>query len=99
MAFKQRLSVIVDEALGAMNMPTRSELRTLQDRLQETRRENKALRKDLETIKRRIGTLHPAGATATSQPGAAARGAAAEQAPPRKKAAARKKTPVKAAQK
>ena len=38
---KQRMAIMVDEALGAMNMPTRSELRTLQDRLQETRRENK----------------------------------------------------------
>jgi polyhydroxyalkanoate synthase subunit PhaE len=45
MALKQRMSVMVDESLGALNMPTRSELRTLQDRLQETRRENKRLRR------------------------------------------------------
>ncbi|WP_462321573.1 class III poly(R)-hydroxyalkanoic acid synthase subunit PhaE, partial [Halochromatium sp.] len=45
MALKQQLSVMVDESLGAMNMPTRSELRTLQDRLHETRRETKQLRR------------------------------------------------------
>ncbi|MBK5929638.1 class III poly(R)-hydroxyalkanoic acid synthase subunit PhaE [Halochromatium salexigens] len=65
MALKQRLSVMVDESLGAMNMPTRSELRTLQDRLQETRRENKQLRQELDQIQRRLATL-PAGAPASS---------------------------------
>ncbi len=44
MALKKRMAIMVDENLGAMNMPSRSELRTLQDRLQETRRENKQLR-------------------------------------------------------
>ncbi len=65
MALKQRLSVMVDESLGAMNMPTRGELRTLQDRLQETRRENKRLRQELDQIQRRLATL-PAGAPASS---------------------------------
>jgi class III poly(R)-hydroxyalkanoic acid synthase PhaE subunit len=57
MALKQRMAVMVDESLGAMNMPTRSELRTLQDRLQETRRENKALRHDVDELKAQIATL------------------------------------------
>ncbi len=65
MALKQRLSVMVDESLGAMNMPTRGELRTLQDRLQETRRENKQLRQELDQIQRRLATL-PAGSAAGS---------------------------------
>jgi class III poly(R)-hydroxyalkanoic acid synthase PhaE subunit len=103
MAFKQRLSVIVDEALGALNMPTRSELRTLQDRLQETRRENKALRKDLEAVKRRIGEPQPAREAAPAPSAAAAaapaQGSVGKQAPPRKKAAVPEKTPVKASQK
>jgi class III poly(R)-hydroxyalkanoic acid synthase PhaE subunit len=51
MALKHRMTVMVDESLGSMNMPTRSELRTLQDRLQETRRENKALRREIDAIK------------------------------------------------
>lgn len=57
MAFKHRLTIIVDESLGAMNMPTREELRTLQDRLQETRRENKQLRHDLDVLKTLVATL------------------------------------------
>ncbi len=57
MALKQRMAVMVDESLGAMNMPTRSELRTLQERLQETRRENKALRRDLDGLKGQVATL------------------------------------------
>ncbi len=60
MAVKQRMSVMVDEALGAMNMPTRSELRTLQDRLQETRREYKALRHEFEQLKRQLANSHGA---------------------------------------
>ena len=57
MALKKRMSILVDENLGAMNMPTRSELRTLQDRLQETRRENKQLRHSLHTLERRVAAL------------------------------------------
>ena len=59
MAVKQRMAIMVDEALGAMNMPTRSELRTLQDRLQETRREYKALRHEVEALKRQLATPAP----------------------------------------
>jgi class III poly(R)-hydroxyalkanoic acid synthase PhaE subunit len=57
MAFKHRLTIIVDESLGAMNMPTRAELHTLQDRLQETRRENKRLRHDIEELKTLVAAL------------------------------------------
>jgi class III poly(R)-hydroxyalkanoic acid synthase PhaE subunit len=76
MALKQRLSVMVDESLGAMNMPTRGELRTLQDRLQETRRENKCLRQELDQIQRRLATI-PAGPNAASTPSAASTTSAA----------------------
>ncbi|NBC46518.1 MAG: class III poly(R)-hydroxyalkanoic acid synthase subunit PhaE [Gammaproteobacteria bacterium] len=80
MALKQRLSVMVDESLGAMNMPTRGELRTLQDRLQETRRENKQLRYELDRIHEKLATLPTAptpGAaqSKTSQAGAGQAGA------------------------
>jgi len=82
MALKQRLSIMVDETLGAWNMPTRAEVRTLQDRLQETRRENKRLRHDIDEIKRRVATL------ATSAE-------AAKTPVARKKAVVRKKTVAK----
>ncbi|MGE5155627.1 MAG: class III poly(R)-hydroxyalkanoic acid synthase subunit PhaE [Bdellovibrio bacteriovorus] len=61
MALKRRMSVMVDESLGALNMPTRSELRTLQDRLQEARRENKRLRHDLSALQRQVAALAAAG--------------------------------------
>ena len=57
MALKHRMSIMVDENLGAMNMPTRSELRTLQDRLQETRRENKRLRHDMHSLQHQMASL------------------------------------------
>lgn len=87
MALKQRMSVMVDETLGALNMPTRSELRTLQDRLQETRREYKALRREVDLLKRHLGEA--------TEPRAAPPAAVAQRAPaPRKKAVARKKAPA-----
>ena len=64
---------MVDESLGALNMPSRSELRTLQDRLQETRRENKRLRQDLLSLQRQVATLVAAGGSAKSAPAPAPR--------------------------
>jgi class III poly(R)-hydroxyalkanoic acid synthase PhaE subunit len=69
MRYKQRMSIMVDEALGTFNMPTRAELRTLQDRLQENRRENKALRWELDDLKEQVAALNgtqPAPATTAS---------------------------------
>ncbi len=57
MALKQRMSIMVDETLGGMNMPTRGELRTLQDRVQQSRRENKTLRKELRALQQRVAAL------------------------------------------
>jgi hypothetical protein len=79
------MAIMVDEALGALNMPTRSELRTLQDRLQETRREYKALRHEVDALKRQLagGTGGPRPALVNTAPKAA----------PRKTPAARKVAP------
>jgi polyhydroxyalkanoate synthase subunit PhaE len=111
MALKRRMSVMVDESLGALNMPTRSELRTLQDRLQETRRENKRLRRDLIALQRQVAALAgtsgvetapaaiprtPVEARPAQAPALAPRPAAAKPATT-KKTVARKKTPVKPA--
>lgn len=82
MALKHRMSIMVDETLGTMNMPTRSEVRTLQDRLQETRRDNKALRRELTALKERVEAL----ASAAPAPAAAPK----KKAPVRKKAVAKK---------
>jgi class III poly(R)-hydroxyalkanoic acid synthase PhaE subunit len=89
MALKQRLSVMVDESLGALNMPTRGELRTLQDRLQETRRENKRLSQELELIKQKLASLPSTPAASTAGRTSASSKATA------KKTSARKKTTAK----
>jgi class III poly(R)-hydroxyalkanoic acid synthase PhaE subunit len=82
MKFKHRMSDIVDESLGTMNMPTRAELRTLQDRLQETRRENKSLRQDVEALRELVAALDagvtPAPAVALAA-GASRQSAAAQR--------------------
>lgn len=64
MGLKKRMALMVDENLGALNMPSRSEVRTLQDRLQETRRENKQLRHSLHALERQVAAL----AAGTSPP-------------------------------
>lgn len=80
MALKQRMSVMVDEFLGAMNMPTRSELRTLQDRLQETRRENKALRREMDELKETVTVLQRTGTSAAKKKAPARRKTTAKKA-------------------
>ncbi len=57
MALKNRMMTMVDENLGVMNMPTRTEIRTLQDRLQENRRENKKLRHDIKVLQLQVEAL------------------------------------------
>jgi len=92
MALKKRLALIVDENLGAMNMPTRSEVRTLQDRLQETRRENKRLSQGLRALEKQVDAL--AGKTpakvATAKPATALKSTA-----PATKTTTRRKTTAK----
>lgn len=54
MALKRHGSMMVDEVLSAMNMPTRGEVDTLHRRLQETRREGKALRAELDALRKML---------------------------------------------
>ncbi|MCG8427146.1 MAG: class III poly(R)-hydroxyalkanoic acid synthase subunit PhaE, partial [Chromatiales bacterium] len=90
MAVKQKLSHMVDESLGALNMPTRRELRTLQDRLQESRREYKALRAEVELMKEQMMDLRKPSAPAAKE-------SAPKAAAPAKKAASKKKATKKKA--
>lgn len=53
MALKRHGTMMVDESLGAMNMPTRSEIDTLHQRLHEVRRETKQLRAEIESLRHR----------------------------------------------
>ena len=91
MKLKQRLGHVVDEALGGLNMPTRRELRTLQDRLQESRREAKAMQAEIELLKEQMIELR---SLATSAPKQEAKAPAA----PKKKASVKKKAATKKAQ-
>ena len=81
MALKQRMSIMVDETLGGMNMPTRVELRTLQDRVQQSRRENKALRKEMHALQMRVATLTGAGLVAPAAVPAVTHAATPEKRP------------------
>ncbi|MDD3518399.1 MAG: class III poly(R)-hydroxyalkanoic acid synthase subunit PhaE [Chromatiales bacterium] len=59
MALKRQGARLVDEQLEAMNMPTRREVSTLQKRLHETRREQHALRAEIERLNERLAALAP----------------------------------------
>jgi class III poly(R)-hydroxyalkanoic acid synthase PhaE subunit len=88
MGVKQKLSQMVDETLGGLNMPTRRELRTLQDRLQESRREYKALRAEMELMKEQMMALRtPTKAKAEMAP---AKKTAKKKVSSKKKAAAKR---------
>ncbi len=80
MALKHRMSIMVDETLGTLNMPTRSELRTLQVRLQETRRENKSLRRALQDLTDKVAALASAEPPAQAPIGAGVAAAPARRA-------------------
>jgi class III poly(R)-hydroxyalkanoic acid synthase PhaE subunit len=87
MAVKQQMTTAVEEACGAMNMPTRTELRTLQARMQENRREIKRLKSELAQMKALLEKQQAAAAEAPAPKAAPKRKAAA----PKKKAAAANK--------
>lgn len=50
-AVKQQGSVLVDEVLESMNMPSRRETNTMHQRMHEMRRENRALRAEMQKLK------------------------------------------------
>jgi class III poly(R)-hydroxyalkanoic acid synthase PhaE subunit len=47
---KRQFGILVDDQLGALNMPTRRELRTLQDRIQDNRREIRWLHARVQSL-------------------------------------------------
>ncbi len=75
MTLKKRIGDMVDNNLSSMDMPTRSELNTLQTRLQETRRDNKKLHHTLNTLQKQMEELSgKAPATALKAPATAKSG-------------------------
>jgi regulator of replication initiation timing len=86
MIMKKHYSEITDDYLRAMNLPNTREVDTMQQRLQQVRRENIELRKEIKEIK---SMLH-AVAIAKAEPAARATST-------RKKVVAKKATPKKRA--
>lgn len=92
MAFKKQWRELMDNRLGAMGLPTTREVRTLQTRLQESRRELRTLRSELETLQDQVAGLRKPSAEPAPRPRTAKKAAA-------KKAAANKAVTKKAAKK
>ena len=80
MGVKHQVGIMVDERLGSLNVPTRSELRTLQARMQDNRRENKRMRAELGKLKEEM-----AGLLATKSATGSATAGTRRKAAPRKK--------------
>ncbi len=95
MAVKKHYQELVNDLFEAMNLPTHSEVDTMQRRLQEARRENGRLRHDLNELKKTVDALSQQGAAAKP----AAKEAVAEPKPTVAKKAPAKKAAVKKAAK
>ncbi|MCG8427839.1 MAG: class III poly(R)-hydroxyalkanoic acid synthase subunit PhaE [Chromatiales bacterium] len=60
MRVKRQMMNLVEEGCSALNMPTNSELRTLQNRMQENRREIRALKREVNQLKAMLAEKAPA---------------------------------------
>ena len=100
MIMRRHYSEIADDMLRSMNLPNTREIDTMQERLQQLRRDNFALKKELKEIRAILGQL-TARAAPTTKPAPAAKAApaakpkpAAKPAPAAKAAPAAKSAPV-----
>ena len=73
MVMKKHYSEIADDTLRAMNLPNTREVDTMQERLQQVRRDNFALKKEISEIKSMLKQVmaRPAAADASATPAAA----------------------------
>jgi class III poly(R)-hydroxyalkanoic acid synthase PhaE subunit len=106
MILKKHYSGIIDDSLRAMNLPNTREVDTMQQRLQQVRRENIALKKEVSEIKSMLQELTskaPAPAAVNAKPKAAPKAAPATvSAKPKaalKKASVKKASAIKVAAK
>ena len=60
MKLKKHYSEMLDETMTSLNLPSRKEIDTMQERLQQTRRENRALRRELKEIRSMLVEKKPA---------------------------------------
>ena len=94
MALKQKWEELIDQRLGMLNMPTRREMRTLQTRLQESRRETRHMRSEIEQLRDEVRALQQQENNSASQAKPAA--ATKRKTTPKKKVS-KKKVSVKKA--
>jgi class III poly(R)-hydroxyalkanoic acid synthase PhaE subunit len=80
LALKQQMARMVDQNLEAMNMPTRTEISTLQCRQQELRRDNLKLHKELKGMQAQLEAMRQSMLQTQAAPKAAVPAAKAEPA-------------------
>ena len=97
MVMRRHYSEIADDFLRAMNLPNTREIDTMQERLQQVRRENFALKKEIKAIKAMLTQMNAKTAPAVKKAPAARAASAATKAPRTKAAPARKKAVAKRA--
>ena len=95
MIMKKHYSEISDDLLRAMNLPNTREVDTMQQRLQQVRRENMALKKEVSEIKEMLQELTSSSSIAPAAPAKAApaKAASAKAAPAKAAPAATKAVP------
>jgi len=84
---------IMDKVLADMNIPTQNQVRTLQTRLQESRRDMRGLKRTLASLQEEVAAIKSQQAESASKPAAKAEQTEAAK-PAVKKPAARKKAPA-----
>ncbi len=88
MIMRRHYSEVADDMLRSMNLPNTREIDTMQERLQQLRRDNFALKKELKEIKAMLGQLTAGAATvAKPKPEPAAKAAPAAKPKPAAKSA------------
>ena len=97
MVMRRHYGEIADDFLRAMNLPNTREIDTMQERLQQVRRENFALKKEIKEIKVMLAQINTRTAPAVKTAPAAKSAPRARKAPAAKAAPARKKAVAKKA--
>jgi len=97
MIMRRHYGEIADDVLRALNLPNTREIDTMQERLQQLRRENFTLKKEIKEIKLMLAQLNLGRGPAVKKAPAVKAAAAAKAAPASKAAPVRKKAAIKKA--
>ena len=92
MTMRKHYGEIVDDTLRALNLPNTREIDTMQERLQQLRRDNFALKKDIAEIRAELARLNKKPPPATAAPNKAAVKKSAVKKSTAKQSAAKKST-------